>query len=325
MIFMFTRFRPIAATFAAFGFFCLVSQQAAAQRSAPESGSVFRDCSDCPEMVVIPAGKFMMGSSPEEIEREVELAPGSLASTVLKVALTERPQHEVTIDLPFALAKFPITKNEFSVFVGDTGYTPAAGCRLYALQYHISPQADWRSPGFAQTERDPVVCISWQDAKAYVEWLNKKSSGTTNSTNDRPYRLPSEAEWEYAARAGTRTARWWGDPIGRNNAVCARCGSKWDQMQTAPVGSFRPNSFGLYDILGNVTQWTEDCWSESYSDAPIDGAPWLIGNCQRRVARGGDWSGFPWVIRSAARFGLTAESRVNLSGFRVAKTLQSSW
>jgi formylglycine-generating enzyme required for sulfatase activity len=314
----------VAGVFAAVGISHLIPRQANAQTTAPEVGSVFRDCPNCPEMIVIPAGKFMMGSSPEETDREVELAPGSFASTIQKVVLTERPLHEVTIDLSFALAKFPVTKNEFSAFVDETGYTPAAGCRLYALQYHISPQADWRLPGFAQTERDPVVCISWQDAKAYIEWLNKKILSTTNSAKDRPYRLPSEADWEYAARAGTRTARWWGDFIGRNNANCARCGSRWDQRQTSPVGSFPPNPFGLYDILGNVTQWTEDCWNESYIDAPIDGAPWVKGNCQRRLARGGDFAGFPWLIRSATRFGLNAEDRVNLGGFRVAKTLGNS-
>jgi formylglycine-generating enzyme required for sulfatase activity len=314
----------VAGVFAAVSFSDLIPRQANAQTTAPEVGSGFRDCPNCPEMVVIPAGKFMMGSSPEETDREVEVAPTSFASTIRKVVLTERPQHEVAINLPFALAKFPVTKKEFSAFVDETGYTIALGCSLYALQYHVSPQADWHSPGFVQTERDPVVCISWQDAKAYIEWLNKKTMSLTNSANDGPYRLPSEAEWEYAARAGTRTARWWGDSIGRNNANCARCGSRWDQRQTAPVGSFPPNPFGLYDILGNVTQWTEDCWNESYTDAPIDAAPWIKGNCQRRLARGGDWAGFPWVVRSATRFGLFAEHRLNLTGFRVAKTLRPS-
>jgi formylglycine-generating enzyme required for sulfatase activity len=312
----------IAGVFAAVGFLHAIPQQANAQTTVPEVGSVFRDCPDCPEMVVIPAGKFLMGSSPEEANRDIEASPSSDTSSMRKVVAKEQPQHEVKMGMPFALAKYPITKNEFAVFVKETGYTPSPGCVLYALQYHVSPEADWRLPGFAQTDRDPVVCVNWQDAKAYIEWLNRKSMSPVNSANDAPYRLPSEAEWEYAARAGTRTARWWGDSIGRKNANCARCGSRWDQRQTAPVGSFPPNPFGLYDILGNVTQWTEDCWNESYTEAPTDGAPWIKGNCQRRLARGGDFAGFPPVIRSATRFGLIAESRVNLGGFRIAKTLR---
>jgi formylglycine-generating enzyme required for sulfatase activity len=314
-IFLFKRLWLVAATVIGL----IVSQQAIAETSAPEPGSLFRDCPRCPEMVVIPAGNFIMGSSAEETDREIEVAPDSDKSTIKKFVLTEKPQHEVTFNQPFALAKFPVTKNEFAAFVEETGYTQAPGCVLYALQYHVSPKADWRLPGFIQTERDPAICVNWQDAKSYIEWLNKKS---TNSANDGPYRLPSEAEWEYAARAGTRTARWWGDTIGRNNADCARCGSKWDQERTAPVGSFHPNPFGLYDVLGNVDQWTEDCWNESYIDAPADGAAWTVGNCERRLARGGSWSGFSWVIRSATRFGLTAENRSDFTGFRVAKTLR---
>lgn len=319
----FRKLLLIAGVLAAVGVPHAVPQPANAQTTAPEAGSVFRDCSACPEMVVIPAGSFMMGSSPGEAARDIDEAPSSSVPTIRKLIPMEQPQHEVTISLPFALGKYPVTKGEFAAFVQETGYTPAPGCILYSLQYHVSPQADWKLPGFPQTERDPVVCVNWQDAKAYIRWINKKSGGSPDFTIQGPYRLPSEAEWEYAARAGTRTARWWGDPIGRNNTVCARCGSKWDQAQTAPVGSFRPNPFGLYDILGNVTQWTEDCWNESYTDPPTEGVPWLMGNCQRRVARGGDWSGFPWLVRSATRFGLTAENRINLSGFRVAKTLQS--
>ena len=314
-IFLFKRLWLVAVTVMGL----TASQQATAETFAPEPGSVFRDCLRCPEMVVIPAGHFMMGSSAEETDREIEVAPNSDKSFIKTFVLTEKPQHEVTFNLPFALAKFPVTKNEFAAFVEETGYTHAPGCSLYALQYHVSPKADWRLPGFIQTERDPAICVNWQDAKAYIEWLNKKS---TNYANDGPYRLPSEAEWEYAARAGTRTARWWGDTIGRNNADCARCGSKWDQERTAPVGSFHPNPFGLYDVLGNVDQWTEDCWNESYIDAPTDGAAWTVGNCERRLARGGSWSGFPWVIRSATRFGLTAEKRSDLTGFRIAKTLR---
>lgn len=301
-----------------------ISQRAIAEAMTPSPGSVFRNCSDCPEMVVVPAGKFIMGSSPEEANRDIEEAPIPYAPTVRKVVLTEQPQHEVAINLPFALAKYPVTKNEFGAFVEETGYMPASGCVLAADNYRTSSQANWRLPGFVQTEQDPVVCVNWQDAKAYIGWLNKKLANSTNSVAEGSYRLPSEAEWEYAARAGTRTARWWGNSIGRNNAVCARCGSKWDQTRTAPVGSFPSNPFGLYDMLGNVSQWTEDCWNESYTAAPVDGRPWETGNCDRRLARGGDWMSFPWVLRSATRSGSYRDHRYNSGGFRVAKTLLPS-
>jgi formylglycine-generating enzyme required for sulfatase activity len=299
----------------------MVSQQANAQTTAPEVGSVFRDCPDCPEMVVIPAGNFLMGSSPDEAARDIEAAPISDTSSIRKLVLAKQPQHEITIKQPFALAKFPVTKSEFGTFVEETKYTPAPGCFLHSLQYHESSQASWQEPGFVQIERDPVVCVNWQDAKAYVAWLNKKLASSINSENDEPYRLPSEAEWEYAARAGTRTARWWGDGIGKNNTVCDRCGSKWDLMQPAPVGSFHSNPFGLYDLLGNVSQWTGDCWNENYTGGPIDDTPRATGNCERRVGRGGNWANLPWVIRSATRSGLSRENRVDVLGFRVAKTL----
>jgi formylglycine-generating enzyme required for sulfatase activity len=311
----------VAGVFAAVSFSNLIARQANAQTTAPEVGSVFRDCSDCPEMVVIPAGKFLMGSSPEEAARDVATAPSFDTSTAKRSVLTEQPQHEVTINAPFALGKYPITKGEFAAFVQETGYMPAPGCILYSLQYHVSPQADWKLPGFVQTERDPVICVNWQYAKAYIGWLNKKLASSTDSTIEEPYRLPSEAEWEYAARAGTRTARWWGDSIGRNNAVCARCGSKWDQTQTAPVGSFHPNPFGLYDVPGNVWQLTEDCWNQSYLGAPDDGSPRLTGSCNYRVGRGGSWASFPWLLRSATRTGFPSDHRANDIGFRVAKTL----
>jgi formylglycine-generating enzyme required for sulfatase activity len=312
----------VAAVFAAVGIPNTIPQQHAnAQTTAPEVGSVFRDCPDCPEMVVIPAGKFIMGSSPEEAARDVATAPSFDTSTAKRSVITEQPQHEVTINAPFVLGKYPVTKAEFAAFVRETGYTSAPGCILYSLQYHVSPQSDWKLPGFVQTERDPVVCVNWQDAKTYIEWLNKKVASSTDSTIEGPYRLPSEAEWEYAARAGTRTARWWGDSIGRNKAVCARCGSKWDQVQTAPVGSFHPNPFGLYDLPGNVWQMTEDCWEGNYADAPGDGFPRLTANCDTRVGRGGSWSSFPWLVRSATRTGFGSEGRRDYVGFRVAKKL----
>ena len=123
--------------------------------------------------------------------------------------------------------------------------------------------------------------MSWNDAKLYVRWLSRKT--------EQRYRLLTEAEWEFVARAGMTSARYWGADIGRNNANCNDCGSRWDDRQTAPVGSFEPNAFGLHDVLGNVWEWVEDCWNDSYAGAPADGTAWTSGDCRRRVLRGGSW------------------------------------
>ncbi len=260
----------------------------------------FRDCPDCPEMVIVPAGKFLMGSPPHE--------PGRFDQ--------EGPQHPVSLRW-FALGKYDVTVGEFTAFVKATGYEP--GPCLWPRD------STWDSPGFTPT--DPVVCINWADAQAYIAWLNGKlrDDATAPAKGDGPYRLPSEAEWEYAARAGTTTARWWGEALGQGNANCNGCGSRWDNTRLSPVGSFGPNPFGLYDILGDVWQWTGDCWNESYAGAPTDGSAWSSGDCSRRVLRGGSWSNLPKIIRSAARSSEDAGNRsydyASYAGFRVAMTL----
>jgi formylglycine-generating enzyme required for sulfatase activity len=272
-------------------------------------------------MVVIPPGYYDMGTSDDEVMTDEHLLPGS--ASIQGYVAEERPRHEVSIYKPFAIAKYPVTRGEFALFVKSTGYAPSFGCTLYSPRNHRYPfasVADWSSPGFAQSDEDPVVCVNWKDANAYIAWLNSQFEGIPDANG--PYRLPSESEWEGAARAGTQTSRWWGNDIGQNNANCGYCGSQWDNRRTAPVGSFGPNPFGLYDVLGNVTEWTEDCWHKNYDQAPSDGQAWTTGNCSRRVARGGSWSGDQWVIRSATRFGLNAATRSSLTGFRVAKTLK---
>ena len=137
----------------------------------------------------------------------------------------------------------------------------------------------------------PVINVNWDDAQQYVAWFSKMTG--------QPYRLLTEAEWEYAARAGTTTAYSWGDEIGKGNANCNGCGSKWDNRETSPVGSFKPNAFGLYDMHGNVWQWVQDCYHDNYNGAPTDGSAWTSGDCSRRVLRGGAWGNFPRNLRAA--------------------------
>ena len=158
-----------------------------------------------------------------------------------------------------------------------------------------------------------MIYVSWEDVQAYLRWLSRKSGAE--------YRLLSEAEWEYTARAGTTTKYYWGDRVGSGNANCYSCGSQWDGEQTAPVGSFRANEFGLYDVAGNVWEWVEDCWNDSYSGAPNDGSAWTTGKCSVRVFRGGSWLNDPRHVRTADRYGLGSDFRYHKFGFRVARTL----
>lgn len=290
-----------------------------------DAGQAFRDCADCPEMVVVPAGNFVMGSSAAESARDLRGVPAIAAGVAWNSAAQEKPDHPVTIARPFAVGKYPVTRAEFAAFIRETGYATAMGSCVTFLnhKYPRPPGAGWQYPGFAQTDRDPVLCVSWHDAQAYIAWLNSKlvEMAPTSGPRDGLYRLPSEAEWEHAARAGTRTTRWWGDAIGRGNAVCEGCGSPWDKKQPAPVGSFHPNAFGLFDMLGSASQWIFDCWKENYADAPQDGSAWTSENCKERVVRGGDWANESWFIRSSYRTRSDAENHANYIGFRVARTL----
>ena len=161
--------------------------------------------------------------------------------------------------------------------------------------------------------RRPVIMVSGEDAVAYTEWLSDQTGET--------YRLPSEAEWEYAARAGSGTAYSWGDEIGRNRANCDGCGSQWDDEKTAPVGSFSANRWGLHDVHGNVWEWVQDCWNGSYQGAPTDGSAWTSGDCEDRVFRGGSLSDRPEILRAANRVRITTGARYHDLGFRVARTL----
>lgn len=281
-----------------------------AARAEKQIDREFRECVDCPGMVAIPAGKFMMGS-PETEQGRFD---------------AEGPRHDVSVRA-FALGKFEVTTEEFLIFLRRTGYQPAPCDRILGLTWRSPRPGLAYPPGDIDPPLEPAVCLSWNDAQAYIAWLNGQVRGMASSSKSRdgPYRLPSEAEWEYAARAGTMTARWWGDALGSGNANCNGCGSKWDGVLIAPVGSFGPNRFGLFDMLGNVWQWVNDCWNENYAGAPIDGSAWMSGDCRKRVLRGGSWSNVPAFIRSATRSKADAAGRdfdySNYAGFRIARSL----
>ncbi len=221
-----------------------------------EPGDTFRDCNECPEMVVVPSGSFLMGS-PEDEEGRYD---------------NEGPQHRVTIAEPFAIGVYEVTFDEWDACVA------AGGCNGYR------PDDDGWGRG-----RRPVINVSWDDAQAYVDWLSDRTG--------EEYRLPSEAEWEYAARAGTTTRYWPGDEITAEYANFGR-----NVGRTIEVGSLgRPNAFGLHDVHGNVWEWVEDCWNDSYAGAPANGTAWTSGDCGRRVLRGGSWDDYPRSLRSAYR------------------------
>ena len=205
----------------------------------------------------------------------------------------ERPVHSVEVPA-FNMGKHEVTFTQWDTCVAD------GGCGRYRPD----------DEGWGRGNR-PVINVSWDDAQRYIDWLNDKTGGN--------FRLPSEAEWEYAARAGSKTKYSWGNSIGSNRANCDGCGSRWDDDRTAPVGSFSANAWGLHDMHGNVWEWTEDCWNDSYAGAPSDGRAWELGNCGRRVIRGGSWLDLPRFLRSAYRDRYTRSSRYGLIGFRLAQ------
>lgn len=289
----------------------------------------FTDCKQaCPEMVVVQPGRFRMGADGGE-EGRPEGAP-----------------HDVTIAKPFALGRFEVTNAQYEAFIADTGRTPTKGCRSWdrkANSVTQGPDADFRKPGEGAGNGAPdipVVCVSWRDAKAYVAWLAKKTG--------KPYRLPTEAEWEYAARAGSQDDYPWGnDPAGGcgfantldkkangsgmlpafqekpGEPSYVRCDD--GQAGAAPVGSYKPNAFGLYDMTGNVWEWTEDCYVAPYAaDVPTDGSAYQVkGDCPRRAVRGGSWMTVPFRNRPAWR-GRDPEDQVSwIFGMRVARDLDA--
>jgi len=288
-----------------------------AQEQALKAGEAFRECDGCPEMVVVPAGAFLMGSPESEADRDDN----------------EGPQRRVAIAQAFALGRLELTVDQFAAFVAETGYDAGTACDVWQDgKFHERPGYNFRKPNVPQTGAHPAACLSWDDAKAYLVWL----SGKTGSR----YRLPTEAEWEYAARAGTTGRFHFGD----NEADYCRYGNGvdatalsdvpgakekgWDALPcrdghafTAPVGSFAPNAFGLHDTHGNVFEWVEDCWNDDFKRAPTDGSAWLSGDCLIRVQRGGAW-GYPRTYLRIAVRGRQAQGyRYINAGVRVAREI----
>jgi len=288
---------------------------AGSERRCLKPRDTFKDCDGCPEMVVIPAGEFMMGSPMNEEGRSA----------------SENPQHKVTIIKPFAVGQYAITRGEFTTFVRETNHATGDKCWTYGNDKREEQTGlSFRNPGFAQDDRHRVVCVNWDDAKAFAAWLSKKTG--------KSYRLLTEAEREYAARAGTTTPYWWGASISttqanyndsstyyNNNSIYG--GSATDEWRgrwrkaTVPVDSFGPNPWGIYNVHGNVWEWVEDCLHENYQGAPTDGSAWTTGDCSRRVPRGGSWVDNPRHLRSASRSRYTTVNRHNNGGFRLARTL----
>ncbi len=239
----------------------------------------FKECTHCPEMLVVPGGEFVMGSAADEKGRDNN----------------EEPQHKVTIARPYAVSKFEVTFDEWDACF------ELGGCKI--------------KPGDQGWGRgtQPVVNVNWDDAQEYVTWLSKHTG--------KPYRLLSEAEWEYAARAGGDKAYPWGDEVGKGNANCVGCGSRWDGKKAAPVGSFAANAFGLHDMQGNVWEWVLDCNQDNYIGAPTDGSARTNKDCSRHIVRGASWFGDPRYLRSAGRRGWDTDYRDNHLGFRLGRTL----
>lgn len=330
-----------------FGLFAaiLISQPGAAQDMANLSS--FKDCDHCPEMVVIAPGEFMMGASRKDAA--VPFVSYSLPG--------EKPRHKVTIGYKFAIGKFEVTVGEVRQFAKETGTSMTGRCLIrladsgpqrgkYKGTLHpdtrklkntpnlvIIADGSFKQPGLKVTDLHPATCISRPEAKAYLAWLSKKSN--------RQYRLATEAEWEYAARAGTNSAFFWGRSVSQacryanfadrssyyQAKVMAKCRDKVKSLWAAPKGSYRPNPWGIHDTAGNIQEMLEDCWHVNYRGAPKDGSPWMDRKCDHYIARGGDYELMVGSMRSAERLFYGIEhgqfDRYNVLGFRAAVSLSN--
>lgn len=302
----------------------LIAAVVATSVSAQMPGEILQDCEDCPRVVIIPAGKFTMGTPVGAYEVDEESGEG--------------PPIRITITKPYAIGETEVTIRQFKAFVKATGYDAGTGCDVIRDGGFKDPEANWRKPVQPKRAKDnhPVACIDFAASVAYADWL-------TEVTGHR-YRLPSESEWEYAARAGTTAPRPWG----ANNSfegvslslTCeyanaydgesqkdytfpwpyARCNDGFADV--APVASFAPSAYGLYDMMGNLWERVQDCYTASYWGRPQDETAWeWVGGCERRVVRGGGWYSRPTNVRPARRASGSMEGRGNDLGFRVVRDL----
>jgi formylglycine-generating enzyme required for sulfatase activity len=301
----------------------LIACAPAAMAQTPAPAAAARDCETCPELAVVPPGQFAMGSAPDAVE--------------LDRTTGESPAVGLSFTRPFLISRREITVGEFRRFVEATGAAPSPGCRVWlGGQWVQERDRGWLDPGFALPPRDdePVVCVNWDDARAYAEWLSQQSG--------KRYRLPSEAEWEYVARGGTSYPRYWGERDSREDLVLslacdyanvydasavealrlpwpnARCSDR--AVALAPGAQYKPNAFGVFDIIGNAREWVMDCYTASYLGRPEDSRAWTWqGGCERRGVRGGSWASRPRDARAPARGAEPTAHRQSDLGFRVVR------
>ncbi len=252
-------------------------------------GKVLKDCPECPEVVILPAGSLNMGSD--------------------SGAANEKPVHHVSFDRPFAMGKTEVTRAQFSAFVSATGYDAGNTCWIWSDKWENISGKNWRNPGFQQEANHPVTCVNWNDAKAYADWLSRKTG--------KSYRLPSESEWEYACRAGGQSKYCGADA---ENSV-AWYGKANGDMTHAVAGK-QANAWGLYDMSGNVWEWGEDAYHDSYNGAPSNGSAWTGDAAARRVLRGGSWNFILFDLRTTGRMHSEAGNRYIYGGLRVVRELQ---
>lgn len=290
--------------------------------AAPPSmtpGAVFWDCRGCPEMIVAPSGTLTIGSPNDEEGRRDD----------------EGPQRTVRVTKLLAVGRFEITRDQYQAFLDATGHPVRGMCvtdRRKSGTWEPDPDTNFHDPGFAQAGNHPAACVSWFDAKAYIAWLNARTAGG--------YRLPSEAEWEYFARAGSTSAYPWGSDVddgcpymnGFDTTIVAQKGDLYggetvpyatcsdDHLNTSPVGAYQPNAFGIFDTIGNLAEWTADCSSSSYEALVEDGTR-TEQDCQTRMVRGGSWGTQPRQLRSAERIRYAPDALDDSIGFRVVKDL----
>lgn len=293
----------------------------ASRVEAADQASPFRDCPDCPQMQRVPAGTFLLGTA--------GVAPANADRAETQPVV-------VRIARAFALGRFEVTRREYSAFVADTGYESSGACVTWddtLGRFSASRERGPANPGRPKelTDDQPVSCVSFTDATAYAHWLSKRTG--------KAYRLPSEAEWEYAARAGSTSLYPWGDTAGDacefanlyDQSAREVYALGWEPVHcrdnypdVAPVGALRANAFGLYDLIGNVAEWVEDCYTDSSVGRPKDGRAWVWAKgCRWRVQRGGSWVTPPEQARSGYRQPADPAARADSVGFRVALDLDA--